>query len=344
MSLKTRVKDVQASAEANAGGPARLQVDPDTIPDDDKPAQSGSVFNIWYLKWSGGGDSSSKSNYTKSKFRTNIKKDSGYTRARPGSSICLFFSRGCCYLGKKCPYYHRIPIDSDYFKPTQDCFGRDKTSEYRDDMDGVGSFNRSNRTLYVGGLNVTDKTESIVTKHFAEFGQIEKIRVLHGKSCAFITYRLESQAQFAKEAMQNQSLDANEVLNIRWANEDPNPQAQKQEKRRMEEIALETVKKLLAKVEDQKPKIKKQKVEVEEPEEEDVEEVEVDIKKIEPVPLSTSSSSPRNFFDNSTLDKLALSRSVMAAKAQVNKKQLHEEKQKAVSALVGGYESSEDEE
>jgi hypothetical protein len=30
-------------------------------------------------------------------------------------------------------------------------------------------------------------------------------------------------AEFAKEAMTNQTLDANEILTIKWANDDPNP-------------------------------------------------------------------------------------------------------------------------
>ena len=30
-------------------------------------------------------------------------------------------------------------------------------------------------------------------------------------------------AEFAKEAMTNQTLDGKEILTIKWANEDPNP-------------------------------------------------------------------------------------------------------------------------
>ena len=37
---------------------------------------------------------------------------------------------------------------------TIDCFGRDKFNEYRDDMGGVGSFNRENRTIYVGHIHL----------------------------------------------------------------------------------------------------------------------------------------------------------------------------------------------
>lgn len=31
--------------------PARVQVDPSTVTEEDRPPQIGTVFNIWYLKW-----------------------------------------------------------------------------------------------------------------------------------------------------------------------------------------------------------------------------------------------------------------------------------------------------
>lgn len=235
--------------------PARLQVDPETIVDDDKPPQTGHTFNIWYLKWAGG-DSSSR-NYIKLRFRVNIKRDSGYTKASSNSPICLFFARGCCYKGKKCSYLHRLPSELDFGIPTQDCFGRDKTADYKDDMSGVGLLSRTNRTLYVSGIHVSDDTDSILTRHFLEFGAIDKIKVLHGKGSAFVSFRLEAEAQFAKEAMDAQSLDGSEVLSVRWANEDPNPNAQEETKRVAEERAMEAVKRLLKKQKVQKslPKI-----------------------------------------------------------------------------------------
>lgn len=60
------------------------------------------------------------------------------------------------------------------FSPNVDCFGRDKFSGYRDDMGGVGSFMRQNRTIYVGRITVTEDIEEIVARHFAEWGPIER--------------------------------------------------------------------------------------------------------------------------------------------------------------------------
>lgn len=56
-----------------------------------------------------------------------------------------------------------------------------------------------------------------------------------------MTYRHEHAAQFAKEAMMNQSLDQEEILNVRWATEDPNPTAITREKRRIERIGEEAL-------------------------------------------------------------------------------------------------------
>jgi len=62
------------------------------------------------------------------------------------------------------------------------------------------------------------------------------VRVLQYRSVAFVTYVSEHHAQFAKEAMACQSLDNDEILNVRWATEDPNPTSKVAEKRRLEEI------------------------------------------------------------------------------------------------------------
>ncbi|GMM35163.1 Cwc2 protein [Saccharomycopsis crataegensis] len=227
---------------------ARVQVDPSVLDEDDKPQQTGNIFNIWYYNWG------SKENYQKkSPFRVNVKQDSGYTKADkiPNSFVCLFFARGCCHKGKHCDYLHRIPNQTkDAFPATTDCFGRDKFSNYRDDMGGVGNFLRPNRTIYVGKLPLDaiprdSSIEQVISEQFGEFGRIERFRVIHEKNCAFVTFENEWNAQFAKEAMAHQSLVKDEVLNLRWANEDPNPQAKARNQRQLQEQAMNTIKNLL---------------------------------------------------------------------------------------------------
>ncbi|KAH9053672.1 hypothetical protein EDB87DRAFT_1650705 [Lactarius vividus] len=221
--------------------PARKQVKPGDVDKQTAP-QTGKEYNIWYNKWAGGDREDNYSNKTKSQTRCSIKKDAGLTRANTTGMryCCVFFARGCCPYGWECEYLHTLP-DPEKALPdsSKDCFARDKFADYRDDMGGVGTFTRQNRTLYVGRIKETGvgtETEEVVRRHFREWGEIEHIRVLQYRSVAFVTYSSEHHAQFAKEAMACQSLDNDEILNVRWATEDPNPTSKIAEKRRLEEI------------------------------------------------------------------------------------------------------------
>ena len=44
-----------------------------------------------------------------------------------------------------------------------------------------------------------------------------------GKDMAFVRYKHRCWAEFAKEAMQNRNLDSNDILMIKWAVEDSDP-------------------------------------------------------------------------------------------------------------------------
>jgi hypothetical protein len=288
--LTTTSQDVSAPAERKVRKiirkkrrPARPQIDPLTMKSE-PPPQTGTIFNIWYNKWSGGDREDKYLSKTAAKGRCNIAQDSGYTKADkvPGSYFCLFFARGVCPRGQECEYLHRLPGIHDMFNPNVDVFGRDKHSDYRDDMGGVGSFMRQNRTVYVGRIHVSDDIEEVVARHFAEWGQVERskfikpthaivtlannhaVRVLNTRGVAFITYSNEANAQFAKEAMAHQSLDHSEILNVRWATADPNPMAQAREARKIEEQAAEAIRRALpaefvAEIEGRDPEARKRK-------------------------------------------------------------------------------------
>ncbi|KAG9010962.1 Pre-mRNA-splicing factor [Tulasnella sp. JGI-2019a] len=233
-------------APAKKMKPARKQVMPGQIEKKETP-QTGKEYNIWYNKWAGGDREDSYSNKEKAPTRCNIRKDSGYTRADAAGTkyCCLFFARGQCPYGSECQYLHRLPPPGHELPDTsKDCFGRDKFADYRDDMGGVGSFSRQNRTLYIGRIKETGpghETEEVVRRHFKEWGEIEKMRVLQYRSVAFVTYVHELSGQFAKEAMACQSLDNDEILNVRWATEDPNPTSKVSEKRRLEEQGQQAI-------------------------------------------------------------------------------------------------------
>ncbi|KAI9028635.1 hypothetical protein DFJ74DRAFT_603650, partial [Hyaloraphidium curvatum] len=173
--------------------------------------------------------------------RCNPARDTGYTkgsRHHPATALfCIHFAKGNCAKGEDCSFLHRIPEHGDELRweVTKDVFGRDKHENERDDKSGTGSFVTGNRTLYVGHVPTSYKdVEATVRKHFAEFGELESVRVLTGKAVAFIRYKSRLNAEFAREAMVGQTLDGKskgkEILNVRWANEDPNPRAQEMAK------------------------------------------------------------------------------------------------------------------
>ena len=192
----------------------------------DKPRGN---YNIWFNKYSGERQDTGQSK-TRASTRCNVEKDSGETRGshREFSYICLKFARGCCPNGFECSWLHVVPtpVFNLNLETAKDCFGRDRHGDVRDDQSGTGSFgadDETQRTLYVGGICEGKGSHSCLYSHFKEWGEIENVRVLSSKGVAFIRYKYRANTEFAKEAMQNQSLDKNEILNIRWATSDPNP-------------------------------------------------------------------------------------------------------------------------
>lgn len=74
-------------------------------------------------------------------------------------------------------------MPGDPIETTIDCFGRDKHRSDRDDMGGIGSFERRCQTLYIGNIAITDHMEDIVRAHFSEWGEIE-----HGREDYYFEY------------------------------------------------------------------------------------------------------------------------------------------------------------
>ena len=113
---------------------------------------------------------------------------------------CLFFARGCCPYGWECEYLHTLPDPEVNIPDTsKDCFARDKFADYRDDMGGVGSFTRQNRTLYVGRIKETGtgpETEEVVKRHFKEWGEIEKSAYSPGICAYEMTHCIVPSMQF----------------------------------------------------------------------------------------------------------------------------------------------------
>ncbi|KAL2916305.1 Pre-mRNA-splicing factor [Polyrhizophydium stewartii] len=216
--------------------PARKQVEYKQT----QSIENAGTYNIWYSKWSGDGSRFGKG-LEKAQTRCILERDAGKTKAGKKGLFCIHFARGCCSKGKDCTFLHRIPMPGDRSETTIDCFGRDKHRMERDDMGGVGSFERLNTTLYVGHVSIGDDMERIVRKHFSEWGEIEHINILKDKGVAFVRYVSIANAEFAKEAMYAQTLDSGEVLNVRWATDDPNPRVIAENKRKAEKMVEQAV-------------------------------------------------------------------------------------------------------
>ena len=157
-----------------------------------------------------------------------------------------------CSNGGECPFFHLIPSAEDCAKhdksPTTDIFGRDRFAEEKGNRGGVGSFFSMSRTLYVGYGAASEKLgaklQEVFERVFSEWGPLEDIYIVRGKSIAFVRYVFRASAEMAKETMNNQSLQpawwpgapaVPEVLNVRWAYDDPNPVAIRRNKREREE-------------------------------------------------------------------------------------------------------------
>lgn len=201
-------------------------------------AEGANEYNIWYGKyigdhWTGG------LGKDPAPTRCDPDHDCGWTKAsrttgatQERAYFCIHFARGACAKGPDCTFYHHIPTAADdgAWDSLHDCFGRERHQTHREDMAGVGSFGSDCRTLYVGGIKKTaaktvEQLEALVRTSFEAWGELENLNFIPRLSIAFVRYRCRLSAEFALTAMGNQSLGHGEILNVRWAHDDPNPVA-----------------------------------------------------------------------------------------------------------------------
>ncbi|KAI3656130.1 hypothetical protein MP638_004417 [Amoeboaphelidium occidentale] len=209
-----------------------------------KPAVGdGSIYNIYYGKYyiegcGKRGDAGKMAQPATS--RCDPEKDSGITLADEIARdpfFCVFFAKGCCGKGYNCNYLHRVPNDDDEerIERTRDCFGRERHRTDREDMTGVGSFEKDNKTLHISRIGkYQEGLEEILRNNFGKFGEIVAVKILYNKNMAFVRYKNRLNAEFAKEAMNEQALERNECLSIRWAFDDQNMDAQVQAQEKAE--------------------------------------------------------------------------------------------------------------
>eukprot|EP00746_Dinoflagellata_sp_MGD_P022008 gnl/MRDRNA2_/MRDRNA2_15140_c0_seq1.p1 gnl/MRDRNA2_/MRDRNA2_15140_c0~~gnl/MRDRNA2_/MRDRNA2_15140_c0_seq1.p1 ORF type:complete len:454 (+),score=82.66 gnl/MRDRNA2_/MRDRNA2_15140_c0_seq1:49-1362(+) len=213
-------------------------------------------YNIWYEKWNNDRFNRRKDREPAS-YRCDPYEDAGRTEADvPGAEetfFCIYFATGCCNLGSRCRYFHRVPTNDEHEKAgiVKDIFGRDRHMNHRHDMDGVGSLSNECRTLFVSDLRFNrslpsaealKRVDDQLWSNFSLWGEIENIHMVSSKCMAFIRYRFRGAAEYAKIAMADQAMVDQPMLSIRWAHDDPRPGAQKRQRieaRRQMEEAVE---------------------------------------------------------------------------------------------------------
>lgn len=159
--LKVFMRHDRPPTASEMGRPARIQARPEDFKNL-AYVQGNEDFNIWYGKYASerigeGG----RRERAPAPSHCNVFKDAGFTRADLSphlatNPICLYFAKGCCTLGHECSYYHHVPTreENDKLDLMHDIFGRERHAQQRDDMEGVGSFNSTSRTLFVGDYKV----------------------------------------------------------------------------------------------------------------------------------------------------------------------------------------------
>ncbi|ORM41531.1 Pre-mRNA-splicing factor CWC2 [Babesia sp. Xinjiang] len=201
--------------------------------------QGSEEYNIWYNKWSGERTNTVNGRATlmPAMYKLDPERDSGYTRGSSRNTLddcgtkycCLFFAKGCCTLGVKCNYLHRVPtVEDEFFLDSGvDIFGRERHAKHRDDMSGVGSFMTDCKSLFIGDVypdnaeyNPIDNLKQVLTEEFGRFGRIVELNLVPAKGIAFVTYESRVIAEFAKVAMASQPLgNYSTALNVKWAHD-----------------------------------------------------------------------------------------------------------------------------
>ena len=211
-------------------------------------------YNIWYDKYLT--DRKEEKEKIPAEHKCIPSLDTGYTRAdkqeKNGSSyFCLFFAKGCCSEGVNCRYYHRVPTfeECEKIENSRDIFGRSRFYAPLKDNGGIGVFTKECRTIYVYDLkkvetkNPVKDMVRIIYENFSPWGEIENMNYIHVKSACYIKYSHRCSAEFAKEAMMRQSLVGEEILSIKWAFNETDPEMKKIREREEENLFVGAVQK-----------------------------------------------------------------------------------------------------
>ncbi|EEC80099.1 hypothetical protein OsI_21840 [Oryza sativa Indica Group] len=183
------------------------------------------------------------------KARAGIDYDSSHGKAQPNDTIlklqrtapyykrnrahvCSFYVRGECTRGAECPYRHEMPETGelsqqnikDRYYGVNDPVALKLLGKAGEMPSLTPPDDESIRTLYIGGLN-NRITEQDLRDQFYAHGEIESIRMVLQRACAFVTYTTREGAEKAAEELANKLVIKGIRLKLMWGK----PQAPKPE-------------------------------------------------------------------------------------------------------------------
>ncbi|MCO5575212.1 hypothetical protein L7F22_029010 [Adiantum nelumboides] len=174
------------------------------------------------------------------KARAGLDYESSYGKARPNDTIlklqrttpyykrnrahvCSFYVRGECTRGAECPYRHEMPITGelsqqnikDRYYGVNDPVASKLLRKAGEMPSLIPPEDESIRTLYVGGLDQR-VTEDDIKDFFYAYGEIESIRLVAQRACAFVSYTSRDGAEKAAENLANKLVIKGLRLKLMW--------------------------------------------------------------------------------------------------------------------------------
>ncbi|KAF5181188.1 Pre-mrna-splicing factor rbm22 [Thalictrum thalictroides] len=172
--------------------------------------------------------------------RAGIDYESSFGKARPNDTIlklqrttpyykrnrahvCSFYVRGECTRGAECPYRHEMPVTGELSQQNiKDRYYGNNDPVALKLLNKAGEMpslmppdDESIKTLYVGGLD-NRITEQDLRDHFYAHGEIESVRMVLQRACAFVTYTSREGAEKAAEELSNKLVIKGLRLKLLW--------------------------------------------------------------------------------------------------------------------------------
>ena len=127
---------------------------------------------------------------------------------RNRAQICSFFVRGECKRGAECPYRHEMPLSGelaeqnirDRYYGINDPVARKMMRRLGERIKLEPPEDTEIKTLYVGNIE-PEWREDDLREVFDKHGSVVSVKMVHGKSCAFVTYATRAEAEAAADKL-----------------------------------------------------------------------------------------------------------------------------------------------